>query len=204
MSIHEKMAIVQERLKAPKNQWNKFGEYHYRSCEDILEAVKPILRDSGLLLNMMDDMKQIGARYYVMAVATVYDTETGESVMSSAYAREADTKKGMDPAQITGSASSYARKYALNGLFCIDDSKIEASPDPDTGPRPGKQPEGQTATEPPKYMCAGCGQEITDATFPDGKVYTARQIANSAYKKYHQTLCATCYTERRAADGNKS
>lgn len=113
-----KVAQIQAKLKAPKGQMNKFGGYKYRSCEDILEAVKPLLGD--LVLTISDDIVAVGDRVYVKATATLSD---GEHTMSAtAFAREAETKKGMDEAQITGSASSYARKYALNGLFCIDDT----------------------------------------------------------------------------------
>ena len=115
----KKIADIQSKLKAPKGQMNKFGGYKYRSCEDILEAVKPLLGD--LVLTISDDIVAVGDRVYVKATATLSDG--GHTVSTTAFAREAETKKGMDEAQITGSASSYARKYALNGLFCIDDTK---------------------------------------------------------------------------------
>ena len=120
----ELLSKIQKELKAPKNQMNKFGGYKYRSCEDILEAVKPLLPE-GATLVISDEVVQIGERYYVKATATITDGTKGSdyTASASAYAREAETKKGMDDAQITGSASSYARKYALNGLFCIDDTK---------------------------------------------------------------------------------
>ena len=114
---------VQAELKAPKGQHNSFGKYDYRSAEDMIEAVKPLLKESGLLLTMSDDIVQIGDRYYVKATVSVTDIVTGESVQTSALAREAAQKKGMDESQVTGTASSYARKYALNGLFAIDDTK---------------------------------------------------------------------------------
>ena len=125
MSIYEKLTKVQEELKAPKNQYNSFGKYNYRSCEDILEALKPILAKYGLFLMISDTMKQIGDRYYIMATCTVSDGEM--HITNCAFAREEESKKGMDGAQVTGTSSSYARKYALNGLFLIDDTK-----DPDT------------------------------------------------------------------------
>lgn len=124
MSIHKELARIQKELKAPKNQFNSFGKYNYRSCEDILEGVKPLL--NGCVLTLSDDVIAVGNRVYVKATATI--SLDGESVSVSASAREAETKKGMDDSQITGTASSYARKYALNGLFCIDDTK-----DADTG-----------------------------------------------------------------------
>jgi len=121
MKLSEKLSDVQSRLDAPKNQYNSFGKYKYRSCEDILEGVKPLLSEHKLVLTLEDDIKIVGERIYVKATATVSDGE--DSFKTSAFAREALAKKGMDESQITGSASSYARKYALNGLFCVDDTK---------------------------------------------------------------------------------
>lgn len=115
----EKLAKIQKELKAPKGQLNKFGGYNYRSCEDILEAVKPLL--DGAILTLQDEIINIGNRFYVKATATFTDGTYTHSV--TAMAREPETKKGMDESQITGMASSYARKYSLNGLFCIDDTK---------------------------------------------------------------------------------
>jgi hypothetical protein len=111
---------IQKELKAPKGQTNDFGKYKYRSCEDILEAVKPLLGDC--MLTLSDEIVMLGDRFYVKATATLF-TDDSDKVSVSAFARESFDKKGMDSAQITGAASSYARKYALNGLFCIDDTK---------------------------------------------------------------------------------
>lgn len=119
--LNQKVGDIQHRLKAPKGQYNSFGKYNYRSCEDILEGVKPLLKEHNLALLIYDEIVQIGERYYVKATATI--TDGRESVNATAYAREPDTKKGMDESQITGATSSYARKYALNGLLAIDDSK---------------------------------------------------------------------------------
>ena len=114
---------IQQELKAPKNQRNNFGNYNYRSCEDILEAVKPLLKKQNLLLVINDSIEAINTRFYIRATATIYD-ETGKKLIeTSALAREEETKKGMDASQLTGATSSYARKYALNGLFAIDDTK---------------------------------------------------------------------------------
>ena len=124
---------IQHELKAPKGQFNKFGNYKYRSAEDILEAVKPLLFNYACHLTITDDIQLIGDRYYVKATATIKSKD--DSVSVTAFAREEETKKGMDGAQITGAASSYARKYALNGLFCIDDTK-----DPDATNDHGKKP----------------------------------------------------------------
>ena len=123
MNIYEKLMKVQNELKAPKNQRNNFGGYNYRSCEDILEAVKPILKENGLTLTIKDDIVNIGTRYYIVAIAELIDIESGDKITTQAQARESETKKGMDDSQITGTASSYARKYCLNGLFLIDDTK---------------------------------------------------------------------------------
>lgn len=130
MTVYKKLIEVQQELKAPKNQRNNFGNYNYRSCEDILEALKPILakHEAAAILSYKIIVKE-NLWTYVEATATFVDIETGESTCTTGYAREAETKKGMDPSQITGSASSYAGKYALNGLFLIDDS---VDPDSDS------------------------------------------------------------------------
>lgn len=127
MTLEEKLLQIQMELVAPKNQWNEFGKYKYRSCEDILEGLKPCLAKVKAAVTISDDLILIGDRYYVKATAILHDAESQFTIQNSAYAREELTKKGMDSAQVTGSTSSYARKYALNGLFGIDDVK-----DPDT------------------------------------------------------------------------
>lgn len=121
--INIKLMNIQQELKAPKGQYNDFGKYAYRSCEDILEAVKPLLKKEKVVLTISDELQYIGNRYYIKATATLIDTESEATISNSAYAREEKTKKGMDGSQITGASSSYARKYALNGLFGIDDNK---------------------------------------------------------------------------------
>lgn len=123
MSVYEKLSKVQSELKAPKGQYNSFGKYKYRSCEDILEAVKPLNAKHGVVLTVGDEVVEISNRFYVKATATFVDIESGEKIINTALAREDDSKKGMDGSQITGTASSYARKYCLNGLYCIDDTK---------------------------------------------------------------------------------
>ena len=122
-NVYTKLVEVQSKLKAPKSQFNKFGNYAYRNCEDILEALKPILKEVGATIIISDEVVSVNERYYVKATVKFIDTETGEVVEASANAREEDNKKGMDSSQLTGSTSSYARKYALNGLFAIDDTK---------------------------------------------------------------------------------
>lgn len=121
MEFIEKIVAIQSELKAPKGQYNSFGKYNYRSCEDILEGVKPLLAKHGLVLTIQDEIELIGDRYYVKATATI--TNGKDNISSSAYARESLDKKGMDSSQVTGATSSYARKYALNGLLAIDDTK---------------------------------------------------------------------------------
>lgn len=124
MSNMKILQTIQHELKAPKGQENKFGGYRYRSCEDIMEAVKPLLDKNEATLTVADDIVLIGDRYYIKATATLWDSKGGEILaQTTAFAREPVAKKGMDESQITGAASSYARKYALNGLFCIDDTK---------------------------------------------------------------------------------
>ena len=118
----KELVSIQQELKAPKGQYNSFGKYHYRSCEDILEAVKPLLGKHHCILNISDQIEMVGDRFYVKATATLTNSE-GKSVTATAFAREQESKAGMDTSQLTGSTSSYARKYALNGLFCIDDTK---------------------------------------------------------------------------------
>lgn len=123
MSVYEKLMYIQSKLKAPKNQYNSFGKYNYRSCEDILEGLKPLLEEYKAAVTLKDEIKLIGDRYYLESTATLIDIEKGDKIEVTALAREDETKKGMDLAQVTGSVSSYARKYALNGLFAIDDTK---------------------------------------------------------------------------------
>ena len=139
--IYQKLAMVQSVLKAPKNQRNKFGGYNYRSAEDILEAVKPLAIKVGALVTIHDDLILIGDRYYVKAVVEFHDIDNPNvpAIVTSALAREEEQKKGMDGSQVTGASSSYARKYALNGMFCIDDTKdSDATNDHGKG---GGQPE---------------------------------------------------------------
>ena len=147
MNIYEKLTEVQNELKAPKSKYNSFGKYNYRSCEDILEAVKPILKAKRLAMTVKDDVFNIGDRFYIMATVTVFDCESEEKVTTTAYAREDADKKGMDGSQITGSSSSYARKYALNGMFAIDDTKDADSWNTNDKDRTVEKKEAERATE---------------------------------------------------------
>jgi hypothetical protein len=136
MKLVEKLSEIQKKLKAPKSQFNKFGNYNYRNAEDILEAVKPLL--GNMALTISDELVLIGDRYYIKATSTLRDTD-GEVIQVSAFAREPQDQKGMNEAQITGSVSSYAKKYSLNGLFCIDDTK-----DADATNQHGKEDKPET------------------------------------------------------------
>lgn len=162
--IKAKLIAIQNELKAPKNRRNSFGGYNYRSCEDILEAVKPLLKKYGVLLLISDEIEQRGERYYVKATAYFEDVETDQYFRAIAYAREEETKKGTDGAQISGAASSYARKYALNGALLIDDNK-----DPDTdenarekAARRAYKENTQAEEESAKsgYFCEVCGKPV--------------------------------------------
>jgi hypothetical protein len=172
MNIHESLAQIQSVLKAPKNQFNSFGKYSYRSQEDILEAVKPLLK--GLVLNISDEIVLIGDRYYVKATATI--TDGTASVRSFAFARESEAKTGMDSAQLTGSTSSYARKYALNGLFAIDDAKDADTMDNTTVTAPVKTENKSFSTA----NCSKCNAGIT-----------ANESSYSK-NKFGKELCMTC------------
>ena len=127
MAVHEKLKEIQTMLKAPKNLYNSYGGFSYRNAEGIYEAVKPLLNQLNMTLIINDSVQNVGTKNYIKATAYLTDCETGEQLFSCALAREAETKKGMDDSQITSTASSYARKYALNGLFLLDDTKDEDS-----------------------------------------------------------------------------
>lgn len=199
--ITEKLIAIQQGLKAPKGQYNEFGKYKYRSCEDILEAVKPLLAANKVALTITDEIVEVGARIYVKATAVLF--ADGETVTVTAYAREEENKKGMDGSQVTGAASSYARKYALNGLFCIDDTK-DADATNTHGADDIRKQEGihvdtlkapKKATEKPQEtlypiedvgpFCADCGVEIT----PAEKKYSE--------KYFNRPLCRECQKNAR-------
>lgn len=199
--VLEKLLAVQIELKAPKNQRNTFGGYNYRSCEDILEAVKPLCMKHQCLVVLSDDIVCNGNalssnRFHIKATARFYDMESGEFIENTAFAREAESKKGMDDSQITGTASSYARKYALNGLFCIDDTR-----DADTDEY-RKQNNVQNApskpAEPPKIAtCRMCGEMI------NGAKKGAQTLSGAQVAQQTGGLCMKCYksAQQKAADG---
>ncbi len=162
-----KLQKIQGELRAPKDQYNKFGGYNYRSCESILESVKPLLQKYGCVLTLSDQMTCIEGRHYLEATARLADGES--EICVTACAREAESKKGMDASQITGATSSYARKYALNGLFCIDDAK-----DAD-----------RTIT------CKKCGEPITGERLPNGTILTDQDVA-----KETQGYCRRCVARK--------
>lgn len=166
MNIKQKLVAIQNELKAPKGRKNTFGGYKYRSCEDIMEAVKPLLAKYRVMLTVRDEVEHIGDRYYIKAIAYIEDIDSDGFYSVGAFAREDDQKKGMDAAQVTGSSSSYARKYALNGLFLIDDTK---DPDSDEFQREnaGRMAEGNKLPAEPKearkgYFCEVCGKPVRE------------------------------------------
>ncbi len=191
-SIFENLAIIQRDLKAPKGQFNKFANFNYRSCEDILEAIKPLL-NGVLVLTISDEMVMVGERYYVKAVAKISNGK--ESIEVPAFARESLDKKGMDDAQITGATSSYARKYALNGLFAIDDTK-----DSDVDEKKKVNTEKLLTAEEMKVL-AGILQSITNAkTIKELETLGATIKADSEAKKYSAKQVVVL---REAYDGKK-
>ena len=191
----KRVGMAQAELKAPKNQYNSFGKYNYRSCEDILEAAKPINKKYGLVLLLTEKPICIGQRYYIEATARLYDIESEQFIEATASAREADAKKGMDDSQVTGTASSYARKYALNGLYNIDDTK-----DADTDAY-----KKQTTTNPvsaPEYKCGDCGKPFEAFRDPtSGKTFTPAEVFQMAKKRNADGVarCADCRKKKGGA-----
>lgn len=197
LTIFEKLAKVQAELKAPKNQYNSFGKYHYRSCEDIIEAVKPLLNENGLLLLMNDEIVFIEGRFYVKATARLIDVKTESSIETQAFAREAESKSGSDLAQLTGACSTYARKYALNALFAVDDTK-DADTDENAAetqarankgtnkaaPKPA--PKKTEVNEPPPH-CMKCKNAITATD-----KFTVEQIIDNSKKYLKGIYCFAC------------
>lgn len=190
----KRVGMAQAELKAPKNQYNSFGKYNYRSCEDILEAAKPINKKYGMVLLLTDKPVCIGQRYYIEATARLYDIESEQFIEATASAREPETKKGMDDSQVTGTASSYARKYALNGLYNIDDTK-----DADTDAYK-KQTTNYTAA--PEYKCGDCGKPFEAFRDPtSGKTFTPAEVFQMAKKRNADGVarCADCRKKKGGA-----
>lgn len=199
MSIYEKLLSIQTELKAPKSQYNEFGGYNYRNCEDIAEALKPLLKQHNATVLLTDEIENIGDRFYVRATATFIDIESGEKVTVSALAREELSKKGMDGSQVTGASSSYARKYALNGLFCIDDTKdsdtLNNSKEYTAPPKAQKQP--TKPVQPPKQVsnviiCPVCGKPVQPVRAKDGSGYIPADVIIKQYGK-----CPNCLKAER-------
>lgn len=199
MSIYEKLLSIQTELKAPKSQYNSFGKYNYRNCEDILEALKPLMTKYGATVLLDDEIININNRFYVKATAHFIDTESGEQITTSAFAREEENKKGMDGSQVTGASSSYARKYALNGLFCIDDTKdsdtLNNSKEYTVPPKAQKhpikpaQPPKQTSNE---IICPVCKKPVQSVRAKDGSGYIP---ADAIIKQYGK--CPNCVKAER-------
>lgn len=193
--IYPALVEVQCELKAPKDKKNSFGGYNYRSCESILEAVKPLLKEHGLMLLLSDNPTVVEGWHFIEATATLSDMD-GNCVSVTAYAREPQAKKGMDDSQVTGTASSYARKYALNGLFCIDDTK-----DADTDEyqkqtaqpqRPAREPQAAENTQSsPPPICACCGKPLQPVRYKN-RTRGPKEVAGITEKKFGRVLCWDC------------
>lgn len=190
MGIHEKLFAVQQALSVPKDEYNDFGKYKYRTCEGILKELKKHLGLNRLNIILSDCVTEIGGRVYIEATATLIDAETGESINATAYAREEEQKKGMDTSQITGAASSYARKYALNGLFAIDDAQDSDS----TNDQSVKNaPDGA-------FYCDECLKEIKSRKI-NGEIYSPSQIAHRGLEKHGKQLCWDCQKKHEMPTG---
>lgn len=179
LNVWQKMNRVQVELKAPKNQWNKFGKYYYRSCEDILEGLRPLKEKYEFNVFLSDSAEKVGDRYYIVSEAEFVDCENGDSIKKYGRAREDEIKKGMDSSQITGSASSYARKYALNALFAIDDTKdSDATNDHEKAP-----------TEAKNTTSTGMTNQHLNKLFELGvkKGHSQEKIRQRITKKYNKT-----------------
>lgn len=185
-NVYRKLLEVQAELKAPKSQYNSFGKYSYRNVEDILEAVKPLCASRNAVVYLTDEVKYLEGRFYVQATACFVDAETGAAVTATGFAREEESKKGMDGAQITGSASSYARKYALGGLLDVDDGK-------DADSQPGPEPEVRKA-----LFCRKCKKEITPVKKKDGSVWYPAAMAEYSRKRFGAELCGDCMKKENA------
>ena len=183
----EELRNIQAELKAPKGQYNSFGKYHYRSAEDILEAVKPLLAKYNVLMTISDEVVAIADRIYVMAIVTVENSK-GVVKTVKGYAREPQDKKGMDDSQITGTASSYARKYALNGMFLIDDTK-DADTD-EYAQQTSKQSSKNNSQQPP--ICKVCGKPIQGETDDSGVFRNPWEV-----QKMCAGACVQCYVKSK-------
>lgn len=184
MTVYEKLLKVQTELKAPKSQYNSFGKYHYRSAEDILEAVKPICAQFDCVIYLSDDVVFLEGRHYIRSTATFVECQNGEKISVSAQAREDESKKGMDGAQLSGATSSYARKYALNGLLDVDDCK-------DSDETEGLEAKNADLKH-VSALCEDCGKEIVDSVAKNGSVWSADDICKYSNMKFGRSLCPDC------------
>ncbi len=202
MDFKEKIMHIQSELKAPKSQYNSFGKYYYRSCEDILEAVKQLLLKYKCIMTISDSVTGIGNNVYVQAEVKISDCESDGCISNTALAREAVTKKGMDDSQITGTASSYARKYALNGLFCIDDTK-----DADTNEyhnnnknnNDTQSVQSSNNTQSEKIICPVCQTEVKAQKKSDGTVVNAKTVFEKC-----GGMCYKCYQNQTSEGETKN
>lgn len=187
---------IQSELRATKDAYNSFGKYSYRSAESILSALKPLLMKHGVAITLSDNVLVIGTRYYIKATATMVDTDGKVIATTDAFAREDEQKKGMDGSQVTGSASSYARKYALCGLLAIDDNKdADAYPPPEEQPAPKPAPKQQKQVQSAPlqmYYCTHCGKPLDKETDRDGKPYPMSQFVTMSRKRFGMDLCSDC------------
>ena len=198
--IYEKLFAVQQSLKAPKDQVNSFGNYKYRSCEQVLEALKPLLKENKMTVILSDAVKEIGGRVYIEATATAVDIETSEKVSVTASAREEETKKGFDSSQISGASSSYARKYALSGLFAIDDNKdSDATNNGEKYDNAGQKTENDVVASLTQHddegyfiVCADCNAKIRDQKKKDGSLYSVQDYVAACLKVYGRPVCKAC------------
>lgn len=200
MDFLEKVYQIQQEVKATKDKKNSFGNYNYRSAEGIIEDIKPVLKATKTFILLSDEVKEVGGRVYVEATATLHDMESVAAISTKALAREAEVKKGMDEAQITGAASSYARKYALSGLLLLDDNKDADTDEYHTATQenPKSAPKKATSKKEPApaqtgLQCADCGQIIGDF-----QGQPAAKIAQATIKKYGVPICMNCSAKRRA------
>ena len=184
MTIYEKLGAIQQALQAPKSQFNEFGKYKYRSCEDVLAAVKPLLAENKCVLLLRDDLESKEGRVYIKATASLFDIEAADigTISAVAFAREEETKKGMDASQVTGAASSYARKYALNGLFCIDDNKD--SDFTNQTPKEERKPDETRSQASDFPFCQDCGARIDE------------RVRKYSVDKFGVALCRDCQKRR--------
>jgi hypothetical protein len=195
MDVFRKLLVVQSELKAPKGQYNSFGKYKYRSCEDIMEAVKPILAKVNAVILLNDEIVEVSGRFYVKATARFIDCEGGGFVEANAFAREDESKKGMDGAQVTGATSSYARKYALNGLLAIDDTN-----DADATNTHGGDPESKPAVpqekqqkKPAAIICERCKDQVKPGKTKEGNLWGVADMVKYSKLRFKGAIyCQDC------------